>query len=193
MNITSPGLESGTPKDKSKTPIIIMRKNSCGDLSRKGTVVILETSDKKITFNLKNDKEFLDKNNIDNNLNVMRSSMLNPLRDDLIKSDLEKSVDNVNIQNKNIPTISVMDIQVKKTDNIEINQSKRINNISDNLDKDDPNLLAYPLKLTSPRESEHVFDLNYIHKNNLDFDIENDKNTYREKSDDEAMDEKCRK
>ena len=81
--------KSGINSERDRSPLIKMRKNSkhtsrtnlltsehLNSTEGIGTLVILETADKKMSFNIKNDKEFFDKNNINSNLSMAKNSII---------------------------------------------------------------------------------------------------------------------
>jgi hypothetical protein len=82
---------------------IRMRKNSGSNNSKSGSVIIVESQDRKLTFNVKNDKQFFDKSNIDNNLKIVKSSANINEKDNLanstniIKPDVIEDINKENV------------------------------------------------------------------------------------------------
>lgn len=99
---------------------IRMRKNSEGNKSKNGSVIILESQDRKLTFNVKNNKEFFDKSNIDNNLRIVKSSAnINDKENltnstNIIKPDV---IEDINMENIPIRVPAIEKLQSIKSSN----------------------------------------------------------------------------
>lgn len=101
-------------KIKEKLSTIRLRKTSAKNRdSRNISTVILETEDKKFTFNLKNEKDFLDRNNISININKVRHSLNVPPNK---INELERSIDNLNIEDKKEDELGMNQLDIIKVD-----------------------------------------------------------------------------
>jgi hypothetical protein len=169
--------ETQTMKEnKDSTPTIIMRKNTIQNSDKMNTnrsLVIIETQDKKVSFNIINEQEFLNKNNINSNLNIVRSSLIGNMGMNLNLNTPNNFSNNPNIKNKSSLNNSNMldDMKINQSiDNIHIETvNKRVDNkLNIPIPKYNSNKKSSEIKKTVENNIEKVT----LEKNNLDETIE---------------------
>jgi hypothetical protein len=94
-------------------PIIRFRKNSASSVSKEGkSIMILETKEKKITVNLKDDKSFLNKKDFPRNINLMKSSISNMESGHFS----DRSLIRMKKQGENIPINDIENLDIENKD-----------------------------------------------------------------------------
>jgi hypothetical protein len=105
-------------------PIIVFRKNSKSSTNKdKRSIMILETKEKKITVNLKDDVNFLNKKDFKKNISIVKSSVSNMESGHFSDRSLVR-IQKATLENLPIDKIDKMDIEKKEQEIL--NKSKEI-------------------------------------------------------------------
>jgi hypothetical protein len=134
-------------------PVIVFRKNSGSSVSRDKTIMILETKEKKITVNLKDDLAFLHKNDFPRNINMMKSSVSNMESGHFS----DKSLVRIQKQNDILDKIGGLDIEAKQS--IEVknrdmlrSQDVRLETPKENLEPEERVNIVQQCEINEPLE-----------------------------------------
>jgi hypothetical protein len=150
MSEKSVDLEKEELKPRPPRATIKMRKNSL-DMDIKGkfnpSIVIYETLNNQVSFCLKNEKEFLNINNVKDNLQKVRYSLQFTPDGFKIKNKFENSIDNLNIVTFNKNSSQEKEIEKLKTVyNHDGNlPEKQMHSPSKNKNKEDENEIILPM------------------------------------------------